>query len=42
MTARLRYSILGLLAAGVLAELLSHRRSCDRIAEALVRWARAA
>jgi hypothetical protein len=30
------------LAAGALAEFLSRRRSCDRIAEALVRWARAA
>jgi len=30
------------LAAPALAELLSHRRSCDRIAEALVRWARQA
>src|SRR5262245_42808634 len=28
------------LAAGALAELLSRRRSCERIAEALVRWAR--
>src|SRR4029079_12154149 len=30
------------LAASALAELLSHRRSCERIAEALVRWSRAA
>ena len=28
------------LAASALAELLSHRRSCERIAETLVRWAR--
>jgi hypothetical protein len=30
------------LAAAALAELLSRRRSCERMAEALVRWARAA
>ena len=30
------------LAATALAELLSRRRSCDRIAEALVRWSREA
>jgi cyanate permease len=30
------------LAAAALAELLSRRRSCERIAEALVRWSRAA
>jgi hypothetical protein len=30
------------LAASALAELLSLRRSCERIAEALVRWSRAA
>jgi hypothetical protein len=30
------------LAAAALAELLSRRRSCERIAEALVRWAGAA
>ena len=30
------------LAASALAELLSRRRSCERIAEALVRWSRAA
>jgi selenocysteine lyase/cysteine desulfurase len=30
------------LAATALAELLSRRRSCERIAEALVRWSRAA
>jgi hypothetical protein len=30
------------LAAAALAELLSCRRSCERIAEALVRWSRAA
>jgi hypothetical protein len=30
------------LAAGALAELLSRRPSCERIAEALVRWSRAA
>jgi catechol 2,3-dioxygenase-like lactoylglutathione lyase family enzyme len=30
------------LAAAALAELLSRRRSCERIAEALVRWARVA
>jgi hypothetical protein len=30
------------LAAAALAELLSRRRSCQRIAEALVRWSRAA
>ena len=30
------------LAASALAELLSLRRSCERIAEALVRWPRAA
>jgi hypothetical protein len=30
------------LAAAGLAELLSRRRSCERIAEALVRWSRAA
>jgi hypothetical protein len=30
------------LAAAALAELLSRRRSCERIAEALVRWAREA
>ena len=30
------------LAATALAELLSQRRSCERIAEALVRWTRAA
>ena len=30
------------LAATALAELLSRRRSCERIAEALVRWARSA
>jgi hypothetical protein len=29
-------------AATALAELLSRRRSCERIAEALVRWSRAA
>jgi hypothetical protein len=29
------------LAASALAELLSRRRSCERIAEALVRWSRA-
>ena len=29
------------LAAAALAELLGRRRSCDRIAEALVRWSRA-
>jgi hypothetical protein len=29
-----------ILAAAALAELLSHRRSCERIAEALVRWSR--
>ena len=29
------------LAAAALAELLSRRRSCERIAEALVRWSRA-
>jgi hypothetical protein len=29
------------LAAVALAELLSRRRSCERIAEALVRWSRA-
>ena len=29
-------------AAAALAELLSRRRSCERIAEALVRWSRAA
>jgi len=29
-------------AAAALAELLSRRRSCKRIAEALVRWSRAA
>jgi hypothetical protein len=29
------------LAATALVELLSQRRSCERIAEALVRWARA-
>ena len=28
------------LAAAALAELLSRRRSCERIAEALVRWSR--
>jgi hypothetical protein len=30
------------LAAGALAELLSRRRSCERIAESLVRWSREA
>jgi hypothetical protein len=30
------------LAAAALADLLSRRRSCERIAEALVRWSRAA
>jgi uncharacterized membrane protein len=30
------------LAAAALAELLSRRRSCERIAEALVRWSRTA
>jgi len=30
------------LAAGALAELLSRRRSCEQILEALVRWSRAA
>jgi hypothetical protein len=30
------------MAAAALAELLSRRQSCERIAEALVRWARAA
>jgi hypothetical protein len=30
------------MAAAALAELLSRRRSCERIAEALVRWSRAA
>ena len=30
------------LAASALAELLSRRRSCERIVEALVRWSRAA
>jgi hypothetical protein len=30
------------LAATALAELLSRRRSCERIAETLVRWSRAA
>jgi hypothetical protein len=30
------------LAASALAELLGRRRSCERIAEALVRWSRAA
>jgi hypothetical protein len=30
------------LGAAALAELLSRRRSCERIAEALVRWSRAA
>jgi hypothetical protein len=30
------------LAAAALAELLSRQRSCERIAEALVRWSRAA
>src|SRR3954447_17985247 len=30
------------LAAAALAELLSRRRSCERITEALVRWSRAA
>src|SRR5262245_11749117 len=30
------------LAASALAELLSRRRSCERIAEALVRWSRTA
>ena len=30
------------LAAAALAELLSRRRSCERIAEALVRWSRVA
>jgi hypothetical protein len=30
------------LAGAALAELLSRRRSCERIAEALVRWSRAA
>jgi hypothetical protein len=30
------------LAAAALAELLSRRCSCERIAEALVRWSRAA
>src|SRR3954469_18407741 len=30
------------LAASALAELISRRRSCERIAEALVRWSRAA
>jgi hypothetical protein len=30
------------MAAGALAELLSRRRSCERIAEALVAWAREA
>jgi hypothetical protein len=30
------------LAAAALGELLSRRRSCERIAEALVRWSRAA
>jgi hypothetical protein len=30
------------LAATALAELLSRQRSCEQIAEALVRWARAA
>ena len=30
------------LAAAALADLLSRRQSCERIAEALVRWARAA
>ena len=30
------------LAAGALAELLGRRRSCERIAEALVRWSRTA
>ena len=30
------------LAAAALADLLSRRRSCERIGEALVRWARAA
>jgi hypothetical protein len=30
------------LAATALAELLSRRRSCERIAEALVRWSQAA
>jgi hypothetical protein len=30
------------LAAAALAEFLSRRRSCERIAEALVRWSRAA
>jgi hypothetical protein len=30
------------LAASALAELLSRRRSCERISEALVRWSRAA
>jgi hypothetical protein len=30
------------LAAGALAELLSRRRSCERIAVALVRWSRGA
>jgi hypothetical protein len=30
------------LAAAALAELLSRRRSCERIAEAFVRWSRAA
>jgi len=30
------------MAAGALAELLSRRRSCERIAEALARWSRAA
>ena len=29
------------LAATALAELLSQRRSCERVAEALVRWSRA-
>jgi hypothetical protein len=30
------------LAAAALAELLSRRRTCERIAEALIRWSRAA
>jgi hypothetical protein len=30
------------LAAAALADLLGRRRSCERIAEALVRWSRAA
>jgi uncharacterized membrane protein len=40
--ARLTAIPANVLAAAALAELLSRRRSCERIAEALVRWSRAA